>query len=201
MDESPAPVNAKIFFSPHFIHELVLQLNDHGAIYPDNISTLFLFSNICSRKSSCGNRLILKVSELNKLLIISSFKASNHVHLNEPLIHPAWMTTHDIKDAYLHIPILPFLHTFLVLSYVEVDCNFFGLFLSGQLQLFLFSPLAVETPFKYSSLERYKCFGFSGRSNHLESITDLHQESYTSCCRTPLIFRLFYNHNSNLAKK
>ena len=63
-----------------------------------------------------GSRLILDVSDLNKFLVVPSFKMSNHSSLRSLLPTPAWMASLDLKDAYLHVPIRQNLHKFLALS-------------------------------------------------------------------------------------
>ena len=53
---------------------------------------------------------------LNEYIVIPSFKMSNHASLRQALSPPVWLTSLDLKDAYLHVPIRQNLHKFLALS-------------------------------------------------------------------------------------
>ena len=67
-------------------------------------------------KSSGGHRLILDVSRLNDFILTPTFKMTNQKHLMLLLKPDSWMTTIDIREAYLHVPIRVCLQKFLALT-------------------------------------------------------------------------------------
>ena len=94
----------------------VQRLLDLGAIYEVTPQPCFLSRIFVVPKVPTGWRLILDVSALNKYIVIPSFKMSNHASLRQALAPPVWLSSLDLKDAYLHVPIRQNLHKFLALS-------------------------------------------------------------------------------------
>ena len=94
----------------------VQRLLDLGAIYEVDQQPCFLSRIFVVPKVPTGWRLILDVSALNEFIVVPSFKMSNHSSLRQSLSPPAWLTSLDLKDAYLHVPIRQNLHKFLALS-------------------------------------------------------------------------------------
>ena len=125
-------------------HEVQAQVQDLlnlGAIYEVDIQPCFLSRIFVVPKEPTGSRLILDVSDLNKYLVVPSFKMSNHVTLSLAMACPAWMASLDLKDAYLHVPIRSNLHKFLALT-----CW-------GKLFFFRALPFGLATaPWLFSSL-------------------------------------------------
>ena len=94
----------------------VQRLLDLGAIYEVAPQPCFLSRIFVVPKVPTGWRLILDVSALNEYIVIPSFKMSNHASLGRALSPPVWLSSLDLKDAYLHVPIRQNLHKFLALS-------------------------------------------------------------------------------------
>ena len=114
---SPALTMPKHQNHSTLVQDLVEKLVAQGAIYLVENQPCFLSRIFAVPKSSGGSRLILNVSDLNRYIAIPKFKASNHTQFRDALIPPAWMTSIDIQDVYLHVPIRPNLYKFLALSY------------------------------------------------------------------------------------
>ena len=94
----------------------VQRILDLGAIYEVEPQPCFLSRIFVVPKVPTGWRLILDVSALNEYIVVPSFKMSNHSSLRQSLSPPAWLTSLDLKDAYLHVPMRQNLHKFLALS-------------------------------------------------------------------------------------
>ncbi|MEL6802184.1 MAG: reverse transcriptase domain-containing protein [Bacteroidota bacterium] len=101
---------------PPDVQAQVQRLLDLGAIYEVEQQPCFLSRIFVVPKVPSGWRLILDVSALNEFIVIPSFKMSNHYSLKQALAPPAWLSSLDLKDAYLHVPIRQNLHKFLALS-------------------------------------------------------------------------------------
>ena len=99
------------------VQEQVQKLVDSGAIYEVQPQPCLVSRIFAIPKHPTGWRLILDVSDLNQLLVVPSFKMTNHRSLASLLQHPAaWVASLDLKDAYMHVPIRPNLHKFLALT-------------------------------------------------------------------------------------
>ncbi|KAK3890520.1 hypothetical protein Pcinc_005537 [Petrolisthes cinctipes] len=88
-----------------------------GAIYevpyqPCLVSRIFLVP-----KSKGGNHLIIDLSSLNNHILTPYFHMHNHRSLADSLHPPAWMSTIDLQDTYLHVPIRQCLHKYLAFSF------------------------------------------------------------------------------------
>ena len=98
------------------VHELVLKLEEQGAIYPVVDQPCFMSRIFAVPKSSGGFRLIVDLSPLNKFISCKKFHMSNHNTLRSCLDVPSWMTSVDVQDAYLHVPVRKSLHKFLAIT-------------------------------------------------------------------------------------
>ncbi|KAK3884881.1 hypothetical protein Pcinc_010855 [Petrolisthes cinctipes] len=88
-----------------------------GAIYEVPYQPCFISRIFLVPKSRGGKRLIIDLNSLNSHILAPYFHMHNHKTLADSLHPPAWMSTIDLKDAYLHVPIRQCLHKYLAFSF------------------------------------------------------------------------------------
>ncbi|KAK3884940.1 hypothetical protein Pcinc_010783 [Petrolisthes cinctipes] len=88
-----------------------------GAIYEVPYESCFVSRIFLVPKSKGGNRLIIDLSSFNSYILAPYFHMHNHRSLADSLHPPAWMSTIDLQDVYLHIPIRQCLHKYLAFSF------------------------------------------------------------------------------------
>ncbi|KAK3888163.1 hypothetical protein Pcinc_007765 [Petrolisthes cinctipes] len=88
-----------------------------AAIYEVPYQPCFISRIFLVPKSRGGNRLIIDLSSLDSHILAPYFLMHNHKSLVDTLHPPAWMSTIDLKDAYLHVPIRQCLHKYLAFSF------------------------------------------------------------------------------------
>ena len=145
------------------IQEHVMKLFTQGAIYKVKDQPCYLSKVFLVPKSSGSHRLIIDLSTLNKFIDFPSFHMSNHNTLRNSLDYPCWMSTVDIQDAYLHVPIRKSLHKFLALS-----CN-------HQLYFFRCLPFGLApAPLVFTALMKFPINNLRRRGlNVLNYLDDL----------------------------
>ncbi|KAK3892569.1 hypothetical protein Pcinc_003546 [Petrolisthes cinctipes] len=74
-----------------------------GAIYEVPYQPCFVSRIFLVPKSK--DHLIIDLSSLNSHILAPYFHMHNHKSLADSLHPPAWMSTIDLQDAYLHVPI------------------------------------------------------------------------------------------------
>ncbi|KAK3866533.1 hypothetical protein Pcinc_027946 [Petrolisthes cinctipes] len=88
-----------------------------GAIYEVPYQSCFISRIFLVPKPRGGNRLIIDLTSLNSHILAPYFHMHNHKSLVDSLHPPAWMSTIDLKDAYLHVSIRQCLHKYLAFSF------------------------------------------------------------------------------------
>lgn len=144
IDKPPALHLPNHCTTSHKIQTAVSDLLKKNAIIPVADQLCFQSRIFLVPKNSGGERLIIDLNRLNLHISAPKFKMTNHSTLKKLLQPPAWLTTLDISDAYLHVPIRENLQKYLAFS-----CN-------GQLYFFQALPFGLNVgPHLFTSILRW----------------------------------------------
>ena len=98
------------------IRRKVLDLVERGIVREILVPQPLFFSRLFLVPKGEDHRLIIDLSELNKLLIVPTFRMERVVEIAAGITESMWGVTLDIQDAYWHVPVSWLCHVFLAFS-------------------------------------------------------------------------------------